>query len=131
LGGWTNKGLVVEPGAAIWVFIPEGAGETTMTLIGEVPQGEALTTPLEAGFSTASSQVPQAGLLETDLGFPAADGDNVIRWDAVGQTYRAANQYLDLFGGWVGGEPAVEVGEGFWVLKGEAVDWIRSFSVND
>jgi hypothetical protein len=124
-GEWANPNQVVGPGTAFFIK-NEGATDMTLTFVGEVPTG-TLTTALGANLNLTASQVPQAGKLVTDLGFPVAEDDTVYKWDIAGQTY-TLNAYS--FGEWGAGEPTVGVGEGFWVQKTAAASWTRTFSVN-
>lgn len=125
LGEWANPNQVVGPGTAFFIK-NEGTTDMTLTFVGEVPQGN-LSTPLAAGLNLTGSQVPQAGRLVADLGYPVADDDTVYKWDIAGQTY-VLNAYS--LGEWGSGEPTIGVGEGFWVQKAAAATWNRTFSVN-
>jgi hypothetical protein len=126
-GSWGAGDIVeVTPGEGWWLRNP-GTSNLTVTLVGEVPQG-SLTTTLVEGFNLVSSQVPQAGLVSTDLGLPAGEGDAVYVFSpATGYSISTVD-----FGAWSPSEPSVEVGEGFWVrvAPGNAGDWTRDFSVN-
>jgi hypothetical protein len=117
-GTWSPS-MTLNPGEG--AFISLGAA-TTLTFVGEVPQGD-LSNPVPAGFSIRSSQVPQSGNLDTDLGFPAAIGDTIYFFR--GGTY-VSSVYFGTF------SPAAvpAVGEAFFVQKVAAADWNRSFSVN-
>jgi hypothetical protein len=97
----------------------------TLTLVGEVPQG-ALSTALPGKFAIVSSQVPQEGLVSTDLGYPAVDGDTIYQWDGGGYVI---SSFLELLGGWTP-EPTIGVGEAFWSRKSADGSWDRDFSVN-
>jgi hypothetical protein len=121
LGSWTVD-LTMEPGAG--AFIQLGAA-TTLTFVGEVMQG-SLSNPIPAGYSIRSSQVPQEGALSSDLGFPASFGDTVFLFNRTTQGY---DSYIFL-GTWQPSEPNVTVGESFFVSKGAAGSWNRTFSVN-
>ncbi|HIG31567.1 MAG TPA: hypothetical protein EYQ50_28650 [Verrucomicrobiales bacterium] len=123
-GSWSAPDAGLEPGQGVYIFNP-GTDAFTSTFIGEVRQGE-LTTVLPAGFSMASSQVPQEGLISTDLAFPAGSGDTVY-------LFRAGEfqVFSQVFGSWSPEEPTVSVAEGFFVSKAAADDWVRTFSVND
>jgi hypothetical protein len=123
--GWVNGTLSLVPGEGF--FVKNGsASDFTVTFVGNVNQG-SLTNSLVSGFNLVSSQVPQAGLVTTDLGMPTVNGDQVYRFDS---TTGYTTHSLGIFG-WVGGEPSVSVGEGFFVKKNAAVNWTRSFSVNN
>jgi len=97
-----------------------------------VPQGN-LTNAVTHLYSLQSSKVPQAGLLQTQLGYVPADGDQVLRWK---NNYPAASGYsissYDAgFGEW-DVEPNLNVGEGFFINRAAAGTalWTRTFSVN-
>lgn len=129
-GAWGDPNLALTPGKGFFVLnnvVP--AADITLTFVGEVPQG-ALSTPLAAGLNLVASQVPQAGKLTTDLGFPAADLDTVFQWDKATQGYKPAASFG--FGAWDPAEPTLGVGEAFFVDKapGTAGNWTRTFSVN-
>ena len=99
----------------------------TNTFVGNVKQG-TLTTPLSAGFTLVGSQVPQSGLVTTDLGLPVGNAESVFKFDTTTQSYVGGSF---LFGSWSGGvEPTIGVGEGFFVKKNAAASWTRTFSVN-
>jgi hypothetical protein len=125
-GAWTVPDQVVAPGEGFF-FQNNGTTPLTITLVGEVPQG-ALSTALVAGLNLVASKVPQAGKLATDLGYTPADGDIVYQWDTAAQTYKQPNAFD--FGAWTGGEPNLAVGEGFFLQRGAAGTWARTFSVN-
>jgi hypothetical protein len=123
-GAWTDPSVTLSPGEGFWLRNP-GAEDMTITLVGEVPQG-TLTTDLVVGFNLVSSQVPQAGLIETDLGLPVEEGTSVYQFDPVAG-YSISS--ID-FGAWSPSEPTVAVGEGVWVRAISAGSWTRDFSVN-
>jgi hypothetical protein len=124
-GDWSKKDMVVNPGEAVFVKAPTG-GSFTNTFVGEVMSG-SLTNPLPAGFSLRGSQVPQAGLLETDLKFTPAEGDNVFQYDGATQKYLPTRAYE--FGSW-STQPNLKVGEGFFLKNtGAARNWTRTFSI--
>lgn len=124
-GAWDNPNMTLEPGEGAFIQNPDAA-ELTLTFVGEVSTG-ALSNPIPSGFSIRSSQVPQTGKLQADLGFPAVDGDVVYKYDEAKQNY---DSYSVLFGSWTPEDPTVEVGESVFVQKSEAVNWTRNFSVN-
>ena len=123
-GAWTDPSVTLSPGEGFWFRNP-GSEDLTITLVGEVPQG-TLTTDLVEGFNLVSSQVPQAGLIETDLGLPVEEGTSVYNYDPVAG-YSIST--ID-FGAWSPAEPSVAVGEGVWVRAISAGGWTRDFSVN-
>jgi len=125
-GAWSIADMSLAPGAGFFIQNNTAAAQT-FTFVGEVPQGN-LSTALSAGLNLTGSQVPQAGKLSTDLGYTAAEGDIIYQWDIDGQKYKAPNGFE--FGSWSLGEPTVAVGEGFFLQKGAAASWNRTFSVN-
>jgi len=124
-GEWSDKTLTLPPGAGFFLYNGDAAAQT-LTFVGEVPQG-TLTTSLGAGLNQVASQVPQAGLLETVLGYPKADGDIVYKFDTATQNYIPNSVE---FGSWSPAEPVVAVAEGLFVNKAAAASWTRTFSVN-
>jgi len=125
-GAWSITDMVLPPGAGFFIQNTTDAAQT-FTFVGEVPQG-SLSTALVAGLNLTGSQVPQAGKLEADLKYTPVEGDIVYQWDIDGQKYKAPNGYE--FGSWGLGDPAIAVGEGFFVQKSGASSWTRTFSVN-
>jgi hypothetical protein len=118
---WLPAGTtVIAPGTGYFLRV---AGASTITYVGEVPQG-TLTIPLVAGFNLVGSKVPQAGKLQADLGYVPANGDLVYTYASTGYT---VFQYDDE---WLPSEPVLRVGEGIWVRKAAAGEWTRTFSVN-
>ena len=124
-GEWSNPAMTLVPGEGAFVRNTT-ADPFNVTLVGEVPQG-TLTTPVPATFAILSSQVPQAGQLDTVLGFPVDEGDTVYRWAAAAQTYVTS---IYEFGEW-SVPPELEVGQAFFSKAATAKDWTREFSVND
>ncbi|MGE4181834.1 MAG: hypothetical protein AB7J34_18580 [Limisphaerales bacterium] len=124
-GAWSLPDMVLPPGVGFFIQ-NNTAADQTFTFVGEVPQG-ALSTALVAGLNLTGSQVPQAGTLSA-LGYPGAEGDVVYQWDAAAQGYKAPNGFE--FGAWSLGDPSIAVGEGFFLQRGAAGAWTRTFSVN-
>ena len=123
--GWSRPTETLVPGEGFF-FKNSSASAITNTFVGEVKQG-TLTTPLTGGFQLIASQVPQSGLLNTDLGLPISATETVYRFQSG--AYVTHNK---LFSGWSAtGEPNVQVGEGFFVKKlANPSNWVRTFSVN-
>jgi hypothetical protein len=124
-GAWSLPDMVLAPGTGFFIQNNTAAAQT-FTFVGEVPQG-TLSTDLVAGLNLTGSQVPQAGTLAS-LGYTGAEGDVVYQWDAAAQAYKSPNGFE--FGSWSLGEPNIAVGEGFFIQKGAAATWTRTFSVN-
>jgi len=122
-GMWSDPSMTLVPGEGFFL-LNGGTEDVTITFVGEVPQG-TLTIDLPAGFSLVGSKVPQAGAVSTDLGLPVEDGDTVYTFDpATGYVISSFT-----FGMWPGGEPEVDVAEGFWVSKVNPATWTREFSI--
>jgi hypothetical protein len=125
LGVWSDDTMTLVPGEGAWVLNPN-TNDLKITFVGEVSQG-ALTHSIPKGFSLQSSEVPQAATLDT-LKFPVAEGDTAYRYNRGGvKGYTILTYEL---GQW-SDTPTIEVGEGFWVSKGAATAWARSFDVNN
>lgn len=127
-GEFDNPDQTLAPGEAAFVRNPSGS-TVTVTFVGEVPQGN-LSTTIPNGFSLAASQVPQAGLLTTDLKYTPSSGDTVYRFNNATGQYLVSN-YDAEFGEW-DSEPTLGVGEGFFIRRSVAGAgaWTRNFSVN-
>jgi hypothetical protein len=125
--GWDTEALTATlvPGEGAFIFNP--VAPTTVTFAGEVATAGASNITIGVGFSILSSVVAQGGLLQTDLGFPAAIGDQIFEFDSGSQIFK-----LSAFGfsGWDGDEPSVEVGDAFFVNKVTQTDWNRNFDPN-
>jgi hypothetical protein len=129
--GWTGPAgpgdvFALNPGEGVFVQVPS---QYVKTFVGEVVLDS--TNQIPASFSMRSSVVPQAGKVQTDLGFPAQNFDKIVRWSGTGYI-----QYiLDPDDGWVGplgigDEPQVRVAEGFFVQNASPTkNWIRHFAV--
>lgn len=84
------------------------------------------TNPIPAGYSLKSSIIPQAGLLQTQLGYPTGLGDGAFLWNGVG--YDSFSYDPDL-GAWTPNEPTIAVAQGFWLFNnGAAKNWVRNFT---
>jgi hypothetical protein len=132
-GIWSITGMTLNPGEGAFIFNPTQA-DVQLTFVGEVVQGD-ISQAVPDGLSIQSSQVPQTGLLSTDLGFPVADGDIVYQFDENAQLYDI-NSAVDIGGGTIfwtsaNGEPVLDVGEAVFVAKAASATWTRSFSVNN
>jgi hypothetical protein len=125
-GLWTTN-ITLVPGEGFFFRNPS-ATTITNTFVGNVKQGN-LVTPLVAGFTLVASQVPQAGLVVTDLGLPIGNNETVYKFNNGTASY-TPNTFF--FGLWTeqSGEPSVGVGEGFFVKKNSSASWSRTFSVS-
>lgn len=125
---WDND-LTLAPGEAAWIYNPNTP--FTNTFVGEVPTGTALTNPIPVGFSLKSSIVPQSGVLDTDLGFPAAQYDTVYIWKNSINNF-VISVFDDNGTGTLAWDniPTPAVGEGFWIYTTAPKSWIRSFTLN-
>jgi hypothetical protein len=124
---WDNPDQTLAPGEGAFIFNPTAA-DITVTFVGEVIQGDTITTPLIAGFNMVSSKVPQAGKLQADLKYTPVDSDTVYRY-INGTGYDNTADFSDLFG-WSPEDPQVNVAQAFWLFKGAAGSWTRCFKVN-
>jgi len=124
LGAWGDPNQVLAPGEGAFINFPAGPNITN-TYVGEVRTGN-LTNTLIPGFNMVGSQVPQAGLLQADLGLVPGFLDSVYQFN--NHVYAPANTYL---GSWGGGDPSIAVGEAFWFNNAQPANnnWSRSFTV--
>jgi hypothetical protein len=125
--GWFADPLPTWPaGEAVVVSVPS---DVSVTFVGEVRQG-LLSTPLTAGLSLVSSQVPQAASLD-ELGLPGTEGDVVYTWNNVTKQYGESAEYFGGVG-WFSANPiTIGVADGFVLSAQAAGSWDRNFSVNN
>ena len=102
------------------------ASPITNTVVGSITGG---AIQLSAGFTIASSIIPQQGLVSADLKIPTADGDKVFRYNNANNGYDVF-QYFAILGGWFPSEPTVNIGESFFVSKVVGTQWNRTFSAD-
>jgi len=126
---WENGDDVINPGEGFFV-LNSGDAAVNITFVGEVPQGD-LSNALPQGFSIRSSQVPQSGKLDADLGFPTDEGVTVYQFGAAGYAISAYDADFEEWDTADGAGPVVGVAEGFWVLRETATNWTRSFSTSE
>jgi hypothetical protein len=122
---WDNPTMNVSPGEGFFAY--NSGNPITVTFVGEVPTG-TLQMPLFPGFNMIGSKVPQAGLVQTDLGYVPTGNETIYKYvNATGQydlgTYDPDFQSWDL-------EPTIGVGEAFWAYRSAAGSWTRTFNVN-
>lgn len=127
LGAWTDPTMTLVPGEGFFYKNPT-ASTVTNTFVGNVQQG-TLVTPLGSGFNLVSSQVPQQGLVSTDLGLPNDAGTTVFTFSNAANSY-SSFAFSSFLGGWTPSEPTISVGQGFFVKRSATGSWSRSFSVN-
>jgi hypothetical protein len=135
--GWNDAtgGLeTLNPGEAVWFDNPFSTN-ITLTFVGTVPQGTNSVT-LNAGFTMASSPVPQSGDLVTVMGLTNENTGDTIFVFNPGSGYTTYNYNPNTGvagqgGNWSAtGDPMVNVGQGFWYQAGSTIVYTRVFSVN-
>jgi hypothetical protein len=136
--GWLNDDFlptdtVLNPGQAFFLRNVSGA-PATVTFVGEVPQG-SLTNRVPVNYGFLGSIVPQSAGL-TALGFPPLDGMEYLGWNKATQGYDYGHSVIG--GVWYDDafnqvDPTPAVAEGFLIKNstGSAVNWTRTFSVNN
>jgi len=127
-GAWTNPNLEVPLGTGFYFNNP--SPETFRhTFVGEVLQG-VLVNPLPRGISTVGALVPQAGSINLIQGIPGEPGDElrILMNDGI----NPATEEISLFtaeNGWVP-DLTLGVGQGLWINKQNAQNWVRVFWAN-
>ena len=131
-GNWSGANLAavnakLQPGQGVFVQIPGSATlPQTLTVVGEVRQG-ALSTPVGAYYQILASQVPQAGLIQTDLGYTHVALDRTYQWIPTAQAYGSPRTFAA--GVWNGGQPSLAVGEALFLQGHAGSAWNRNFTV--
>jgi hypothetical protein len=121
-GKWGQPSMTVVPGEGVFVKNPTQTN-IVITFVGEVMTG-ALSNNITAGFQILSSQVPQAGQLDTDLKLPVANGESAYL--IVNGAYVVHNYNL---GKW-NKAPVVDVAQAFFFKAAAAKTWTRDFNPN-
>ncbi len=124
-GQWSNPNEKLIPGEGAIFFNPT-TDFKTLNFVGDVSQGRLLN-PIPAGMSIRSSLVPQPGRLNSDLGFPIAEGDVVHVFDRDQQKYTL---YPFSVAAWERNPPVIGVGESFWISKTQPGNWVRHFATS-
>jgi len=142
-GGGTpawNNAISLSPGQGAWLSIPKGGltgslSASNLTTVGQVNQGTLVNNYVApaGGFSLVSSMVPIAGGLQTVLMYTPQVKDAVYQWNAPAQAYFASKSFVTPKGGgaaaWSPSEPAIAVGEGFWLDSVAKATWTNVFTV--
>jgi hypothetical protein len=119
---WSSP-LSVKPGDGVWINTPAGIPFTN-TFVGEVVLDSTNAVP--AGYSLKGSVVPQAGLIQTTLGYPTDLGDSIYIWNGIGYD---TSTFDPDFATWSPSEPSIAVAQGFWIFNNAAAkSWIRHFA---
>jgi hypothetical protein len=123
--GTNNVGdaVTLSPGQGFWIYNPSSSN-ITVTFAGLVRQGN-LTNTISGYEWIYSSMVPQAGRLQTDLGYAATNFDDVYLYNGSGY-----NVYEFYGGNWTPSEPWIALGQAF-VLEPAATNtytWTRAFT---
>lgn len=131
-GEESDLSLAPENGAGYLINVPEAV---TITLVGDVPQGNFSTDVRGPGYDLIASVPPvAAGLMTT--GFPEVDG--MVYTEFAGGTWLGESPYPLTFldgVGWLDADgaevdPTPAVGAGFLVNNpGDTTSWDRSFTV--
>ena len=124
---WVGPQMDLPLGVAFF-FINPSRDTFVQTFVGDVLVG-SLTNNLPAGVSLEGSMLPQSGSINSVHNIPGQPGDNIFVFinegEARGRYHRSA-----YFAG-EGWSPDLNlgVGQGFWIQKQQAQDWVRSFSL--
>ena len=127
--GWSDLGAnLFNPGTGFFI---QNLATTNISfsLVGEVPQG-VKTNTVVSGFNLVAPQFPIAGAVETQLGLPAVQNDNLYQYDVPSQSYTV---YTRRSASWTGGagEPNIGVAEGFFWRVNTGTNWVNTFSANN
>ena len=127
-GAWDNPSQVVSNGVGFFI---SSVANSTLTFVGEVPQGNIPYT-IPAGVSTLANKVPvSTNFPGSGAAFPGNDFDNLYTWDFAGQQWGPGALYLG--GVWDTPNPngpMLNPAEAvFYVNGGAAIPFTRTFTV--
>jgi len=123
---WTPNGNVtLAPGEAGFIKLPPGIAFTN-TFVGNAYTGN-VTNAIPNGYSQRSSKVAVGGsVTNSNFNFPTAPGDLVYKY-VPGTGYQIYTfDDLDLV--WTPSVPSFNVGEGFFILKQGATNWVQTLN---
>jgi hypothetical protein len=128
IGGAWDPNATINRGEGFFLY-SAAPGTTSITLVGEVPQG-TFTNLLRRFYNLIACPVPQAiDFNGPTQNFPANEDDFVLFWIPASQTYSDPSNYIG--GAW---DPPVvpEIGGAFFYYNASATPhaWVRTFSVN-
>ncbi len=126
-GGTNAVNTALAPGKGVFVALPAGQNKT-ITLVGNVMQG-SLSNSYASGYSILASTVPQAGQVQTDLGFVPVNGATVYKYNPATQAYVAPAFLFGSKTGWSPSQPSLGVGEAMFLASPSASAWVRTFTV--
>ncbi len=124
-GSWGAGGSVtLNPGEAAFLVNPT-TNAIPVTFAGLVDEG-SLSQSFSAGQETqTSSQLPKAGGVQSTLGYIPNNDDQILIWtDSSYISYK----YSSTAGHWVGHEPILQVGEGFFLNPKTNNIWLQNYS---
>jgi len=124
---WVGPQMDLPLGVGFF-FVNPSRDTFMQTFVGEVPIG-SVTNNLPAGVSLEGPMLPQAGSINSVHNIPGQPGDNIFVFinegEARGRYHRSAYFAGE---GWTP-DLNLNVGQGFWIQKQQAQDWVRFFSL--
>ena len=136
-GSLASPNYSLNPGQSVF-YLP--AANQTNTQVGTVLTGASLVNsvfPAANKVALVSSQVPIAGGLTSVLGYKPSINDVVYVYNGAGYntyTYKVLGTghpvvySTNWFQGSLAGEPATNVGQGFWIQPSQNTNWVQSFT---
>jgi hypothetical protein len=127
-GKWSNPQLQLPLGTGFYFRNPSSKTQK-LTFTGEVLQGN-LVNPLPKGYSMKGALLPQSGSINTVQAIPGEPGDEIRFYenDGKGSEQFITSVFDASTGAWVP-DYDLKVGQGFWIQKQRAQDWLRHFSI--
>ena len=122
---WGAGGSVtLNPGEAAFLVNPTTSA-IPVTFAGAVQEGGSSLTIPDGQYSQISSQLPEAGGIESTLDYLPHNDDQVLIW--TGSSY-VSHKYSSTTSRWVGTEPILQVGEGFFLNPANTNVWLQNYS---
>jgi len=124
--------MTCSPGEGLFVKKPVNPAVMTLTVVGEVLQGD-LANPVALGYDIYGCMVPQEGGVSTVHAYPlTTPGDQVSQFTGAGYATKTVVPVSPATTPptykWTS-EPIIKVGEGFWIKSINAKPWNRTFNV--
>jgi hypothetical protein len=123
---WGGNGSVtLAPGEGAFLVIPTNNPPVTVTFVGSVREGQ-LTIPLPQGCNMVSLMLPEAGGIQSVLGYQPYNHDQVLFWNGNG--FRSFTYVISKGNPRWTSEPVLNVGQAVFINTTTNKTWQVNYS---
>jgi hypothetical protein len=129
-----NPSTTALPPGTGWFYNNPNTTASTLTLVGEVPQGAGLAVALPSGYALVGTYTPTATSLSTTNGFPVVEGMLYLTFNNAINNYvisiASGGAWYDNATGDPIADPTPAVSQGYFINNpAAATTWTRNFTV--